>query len=415
MAEFNWSENIEYRSVELRRPSSTEELQTLVAGASKVKALGTRHSFNRVADTDGLHVCLDQLDLDVSVDLEAMTATIPGSWSYSEVGKALDDAGVALKNMGSLPHISLAGATATGTHGSGSSNQILAAEISSIEMVTAEGSLTTIDNAMPEFNAVAVGLGAFGVITTMTLDVVPAYQMRQDIYRVTSWDAFLKNLEEVMASAYSVQVHADFSSPDIRAIWQKSLVQTSDDGESVLTEVPATRWGAERLDIDEIDPGRITRLIPGPWHERLPHFTPESSPSLGGDELQTEYFVDRSDAVDALNALREMGERIDAHLHGSEIRTVAADEIWLSPTTGRDCLTIGLTWKKHPAEVQALLPDIEAALAPFAPTAHWGKLFAFGRDELEAQYERLDDFVSLAKQMDPAGKFSNRFLQRLLT
>ena len=343
-----------------------------------------------------------------------MTATVPGSWTYSQVGNMLNNAGVALKNMGSLPHISLAGGTATGTHGSGDRNQILAAEVSSIEMVTADGSLITVDSDMAEFGAVAVGLGALGIITTMTLDVVPAYQMRQDIYRVASWDAFLENFDDVMASAYSVNVHANFSSVDTNAIWQKSIVETTDDGEPVPTDVPSMLWGANRLDISELDPGRMTRLTPGPWHERLPHFTPESTPSLGGDELQTEYFIDRKMAVDALVALRAMGERIDAQLHGSEIRTVAADDLWLSPTTGRDCVSIGLTWKKRPVEVLALLPDIEAALAPYSSTAHWGKLFAFGRDELNEQYEKLDEFVALAAQLDPAQKFSNRFLKKLI-
>ena len=378
MREMNWSENIQYESAEVRHPSSVAELQELVAGAKSVKALGTRHSFNRVADSPGgVQVTTATLDLDVAVDSEAMAATVPGGWSYSAVVSALESQGVALHNMGSLPHISVAGATATGTHGSGDTNRVLSAAISGLEIVKADGSLMHVDRSMPELGAMAVGLGAFGVITQVTLYVEPSYLVRQDLYKGASWESVLANLDEIFASAYSVNLHAGFSETDTRAIWQKSRLETDINGDPIDPDVPDELWGAKRLAVIDLDPGRVTTITtPGPWSERLAHFVPEGAPSAGGDELQTEYFVDRSDAVSAIGQLRAMGERIDPHLHGTEIRTVNADDLWLSPATGRDCLSIGFTWKKHPKEVLALLPDIEAALAPFKPTPHWGKLFA---------------------------------------
>lgn len=415
MTEMNWSENIRYEAVAVRRPSSVGELQELVAGSSSVKALGTRHSFNEIADSPGgIQVSTANLDLEVSIDADAMTATVPGGWSYAAVVAALEAKGVALHNMGSLPHISVAGATATGTHGSGDTNRILAAVISGLDLVMADGSLMHVDRSQSELGAMAVGLGAFGVITQIKLDVEPSYFVRQDLYTGASWDTVLANLDEIMASAYSVNLHADFSSADTRTIWQKSRVNADASGEPVSAEVPDERWGAQRLAVTELEPGKVTTIsTPGPWSERLPHFLPGSSPSAGGDELQTEYFVDRIDAVPAIEALRAMGERIDPHLHGTEIRTVAADDLWLSPATGRDCLSIGFTWKKHPAEVLALLPHVEAALAAFGPTPHWGKLFAFERHDLAARFTRLDEFLELAARLDPEGKFSNPFLRRL--
>ncbi len=414
MAELNWSQNIEYNASDLVQPASVVELQELVAGAAKVKALGTRHSFNRIADTaDGLQVSTAALDLQPSVDHEAMTATVPGGWTYGEVAQALESKGVALHNMGSLPHISVAGGTATGTHGSGDNNRILAAAISGIELVTADGSLRRFDRSNPELMAMAVGLGAFGIITQMTLDVEPTYLMRQDIYRTTSWDEVLANLDEIMGSAYSVNLHCLFGVPEFRTIWQKSRVGTDIDDRPVTASVPDELWGATRWDTVVIE-DRVTKVTePGPWLDRLPHFTREGYPSSGGDELQSEYFVSRRDAKEALQALREMGKRIDPHLRGSEIRSVAADDLWLSPSVGRDTLSIGFTWQKHPAEVMALLPSIEAALAPFAPTPHWGKLFTMRRDELLDRFPRLDDFLALATELDPEGKFQNNFLQRL--
>lgn len=415
MAEKNWSENIEYESLVVHHPKTLSELQKLVALASNVKALGTRHSFNRIADSPGgLQVSTAMLNLGVSVDRENMTATVPGGWSYSAVVAALEDEGVALHNLGSLPHISVAGATATGTHGSGDTNRVLSAAISSLELVTADGSLAHFDRSQNELGALAVGLGAFGLITEVTLDVEPSYLVRQDLYEGASWDTVLANLDEIMASAYSVNLHADFTSENIRKIWQKSRVDVDADGLPITQVVPDEQWGATRLDVIDIDPGRVTMItVPGPWSERLAHFLPGGSPSAGGDELQTEYFVDRRDAVEAIGVLRSMGERIDPHLHGTEIRTVASDDLWLSPATGRDCLSIGFTWKKHPAEVLGLLPDIEAELYPFDPTPHWGKLFAFERKDLAARFSRLDDFLALARELDPAGKFSNPFLRRL--
>ncbi len=409
MAELNWSENIEYTASALHHPTSVAELQELVAAATHVKALGTRHSFNRIADTEGAQISTASLDLSATIDHDAMTATVPGGWSYAMVASTLEAAGVALSNMGSLPHISIAGGSATGTHGSGDANQILAAEISALDLVTADGSLKHVDRASPELAAMAVGLGAFGIVTAVTLDVQPSYLVRQDLYKGASWDVVLENLDEVMASAYSVNLHADFSSSDTRTIWQKSRVATD-----AVDAVPAELWGATRLDQTELDPGRVTSLLPpGPWNERLPHFVPEGAPSVGGDELQTEYFVDRSNAVAAIDTLRSMGTRIDPHLHGTEIRTLAADDMWLSPTIGRDCLCIGFTWKKHVREVLSLLPEIEAALAPLEPTPHWGKLFAFTHAELARRFDRLDDFVGLVHELDPSGKFDNSFLRRI--
>ncbi len=415
MAGWNWSKNIEYKARELAHPTSIDELAELVAAASTGKALGTRHSFNRIADSAaGLQISTASLDLSVSVDRETMTATVPGGWTYGEVAACLHAEGVALPNMGSLPHISVAGGTATGTHGSGNTNQILAAAISGIELVTADGSVRSFDRSSPELPALAVGLGAFGIITQVTLEVEPSYLMRQDLYRNTTWGHVLENLDEVLASAYSVNLHCHYGVDEFRTIWQKSRIAVDGSGEPVDVEVPDIAWGAERWDTIAIEGDRLNpATIPGPWHERLPHFTPQGEPSARGDELQTEYFVGRSDAVAALEALRRMGDDIDPHLRGSEIRSVKGDGLWLSPCVGRDCLSIGFTWNKHPEEVEALLPKIEEALRPFAPTPHWGKLFAMERAELLDRFRRLDDFFTLAHALDPAGTFSNEFLQRL--
>ncbi len=402
----NWSENFAFTATTLRRPGSVEELQDIVAAADRVKAVGSRHSFNYVADSPGgVLVDCSELGLSLAVDHDAMTAKIPGGWSYSRAVAALEAAGVALRNMASLPHISLAGGTATGTHGSGDTNQVLAAEIIELELVMADGSLRTFTRSDPEFAALPVGLGAFGIITMMTFAVEPSYQVRGAYYHNTTWDSVFENLDDLFASHYSVNMHAGFSEPGVRGYWCKDRFDESS------PPLGDELFGATRNLVDNEDPGRTTpRNQPGPWSERLAHFTPEGSPSAKGDELQSSWFVDRKNAVAAINALRQIGDQIDPHLHGSEIRTVAADDLWLSPATGRDTLSIGFTWKKHIAEVHALLPTVEAALSEFETRPHWGKLFDMGLSQLREVFPKLDAFIELTGELDPDGTFSSPYI-----
>ena len=406
-AELNWAGNVSYTAHALHTPSTLEELQSLVAGADRVKALGTRHSFTTIADSPaGILVSLAGLDPTIEIDHETMTATVPGALPYGVVADALEAEGLALANLGSLPHISVAGGSATGTHGSGDTNQVLAGEISGIELVTADGTLVTIDRSHPDHAALAIGLGAFGIITRLTLDLVPSYQMRQDMYHDIDWVLAHENFDELLASAYSVNIHSGYSTPNISGVISKSRD---------LSPAPETLLGGRR---DPDDSNRGPQHTPrdgspGPWSRRLPHFLINHPPSMGGDELQTDYMVARHDASAAIQALQAMGDLIDPHLWGTEIRSVAADDLWMSPAFGRDSVSIGFTWRQHVSEVTGLLAPIEAALAPFEPRPHWGKLFAIPPSELRRRLPKYDDFLALVSTYDPTGKFSNPFLEGL--
>jgi alditol oxidase len=255
--------------------------------------------------------------------------------------------------------------------------------------VKADGSLVTVDRASPDLQALAVGVGALGIITRLVLDIQPTYMVRQDVYRDASWDIVLDGFDEVMSSAYSVSLMADFGSPMIRELWQKTRVESTAEGHNQPEPVPQTLHGGTWYDDTEESTEHSLNVragVVGPWSERLPHFRLDAPPSVGGDELQSEYFVDRRHAVDALRALRSLGERISPHLHGAEIRTVASDDLWLSPANERDSLCIGFTWRKHPVEVMALLPKIEAALAAYEPRPHWGKLFVLSDEDLAGRF-----------------------------
>src|SRR5512133_2586141 len=412
----NWAGNLAYSADSLHHPASVVEVQELVARLARVKALGTRHSFNTIADSPGgALISLSELAPEVTVDAEAMTVSVTGGTRYGVLAAELQSQGYALHNTGSLPHISVAGATATGTHGSGDRNGILSTAVSALELVKADGSLVTVDRSHPDLKALAVGLGAFGVITRLVLDIQPTYLVRQDVYRNPPWDTVLEAFDEVMASAYSVSLIGDFGSPVIRELWQKTRVESVGEDHDQPEPVPESLHGGTWYDDAEEPPGHSLNVrggVPGPWSERLPHFRLDAPPSAGGDELQTEYFVDRRHGVDAIRILRSLGDRISPHLHATEIRTAAADDLWLSPAYARDSLCIGFTWRKHPTQVMALLPDIETALAPYEPRPHWGKLFVFTAEDLARRFPRLPDFVELTRTYDPTGTFSNPFLDR---
>ncbi|MCY7411914.1 MAG: FAD-binding protein [Salinibacterium sp.] len=398
----NWSGHHQYGAGVLHRPRTVEEVQSTVAAARRIRALGSRHSFNDIADSIEL-VSLEALEPAVVIDEESETVSFSAGMRYGELGTALQNAGWALRNLASLPHISVAGAVATGTHGSGDRNGTLARAVSGIELVDATGALRQISPVDPEFDGAVVSLGALGVVTRLTLDIEPTYQVRQDVYSGLEWTALIDNFDAITGRAHSVSVFTDWAS--IGPVWLKSRTDAAAPPRSLFGATPNA---TEVHMIAGMGPTNTTPQlgVPGPWNERLAHFRLEFTPS-NGDELQTEYLVPRRHAIDAIEAVRGMASVITPLLHITEFRTMAADSLWLSGAYETDAVGIHFTWLNEPAAVLALLPRIEEALAPFSPRPHWGKLFATVDRSL---YPRLPDFVTLAERMDPTGKFRNTFL-----
>ncbi len=413
----NWSGNVEFGERELVRPRSVAEVQEIVRGNDRVRALGTRHSFSAVADTTGVLVDVSGLPRRLDIDYEGRTASVSPALPYSEVAKALDAAGLALKNMGSLPHISVGGATATGTHGSGDRNQVLAASVAALDLVGADGEAFRLDRSDPGFDGSVVALGALGIVTGLTLDVVPAYEVRQDVFVEAPWDDVLTHLDAVTAGAYSTSLFIrDWGTDRVGQIWYKSVVDGG--GEPRL---PAG-VRARPCPVDLLAPagGAPTEMltpqggVPGRWLDRLPHFKPDTPPSNAGDELQTEYLLDRRHAVEALQRMRGLAARIAPALLVSEIRTIAADTLWLSPAYGRDTVGVHFTWRKDPDAVYAVLPAVEERLADLGARPHWGKIHTDDVPDLLARYPRGTEFAALADKADPRRVFRNAYLDRLL-
>ena len=407
----NWAGNHQYAARTLHRPTSVEQVQELVARAPNVRVLGSRHSFNDIADADEL-ISLEGLPDDVVIDSGAGTVSFAAGLRYGALVDSLSRAGVALHNLASLPHISVAGAVATATHGSGIANGNLATAVAGLELVTSAGELLRVSRGDPDFDGLVVGLGALGAVTRISLDVEPAYEVRQRVFEGLRWESLAENFDEIMGCGYSVSVFTRWLET-VDQVWVKTrLDQPERTGSDLFGARPAP---ADRHPILGIDAAPATPQLgrPGPWHDRLPHFRTGFTPSAG-DELQSEYLLPRRDAVPAVEAVRALADRIRPLLLVTEIRTVAADRLWMSTSYGEDSVALHFTWRQLPGPVAELLVDLERALAPFGARPHWGKVFAAGAASIAPLYERYADFVGLVGRLDPRGAFRNRWLQNSL-
>ncbi|MDP9344894.1 MAG: FAD-binding protein [Actinomycetota bacterium] len=410
MPETNWAGNLAYRAAAIHRPRTLEELQERVAATPRLRVLGSRHSFNDIADSDEL-VALDALPPAIGVDREAGTVSLNPAVRYGTLAEALAPHGLALHNLASLPHISVAGAVATATHGSGDAAGNLATAVAALELVTSGGGLVRARRGDPDFDGMVVSLGALGVLTRITLDVQPFYEVRQDVFEGLAWEALLAGLGVVAGAGDSVSVFTRWGDA-VDQVWVKTRVgpgpqEVRDD----LLGAPAAT--VERHPILGLDAVNCTPQLgrTGPWFARLPHFRMGFTPS-SGDELQSEFHVDRAEGPAAIEALRAIAPSFAPLVQVTELRTIAADALWLSPQYERDTLAFHFTWAPDAAGVDRALAAIEPALAPFGARPHWGKVFRAGADELAPRYPRLADFRALARRLDPRGAFVNDWLQK---
>ena len=411
-ARTNWSGNYQYSTDRLHLPRTVEEVQQVVKKCSRLKALGARHSFNGIADSRENQISLKLLD-QIALDPKSRTVTVGGGVTYGQLAPYINGLGFAVHNLASLPHVSVVGACATATHGSGSRNGNLSTAVSAMEIVTADAEVVTLSRQKDgnRFPGAVVALGGLGVVTKITLDVQPTFQVRQVIYENLSLAQLEHHLDDIFSSAYSVSLFTDWQNHRASQVWMKRRVEP---GESF--EFAPEFYGA-KLAIQKLHPlaGHSAENcteqmgIPGPWYERLPHFRINFTPSSGA-ELQSEFFVARDRGYEAILAVEKLRDRIGPHLFISELRTIDADHLWMSTAYQRPSMAIHFTWKPEWPAVKELLPVIEEQLAPFDARPHWAKLFTVAPARLKSLYAQLPDYQELLKHYDPRGKFRNEFL-----
>lgn len=408
----NWSGNHAYRAARIEAPASVDEVQALLRGATSVRALGTRHSFNTIADSADLLISTELLRSAAFINARDRTVTVGAGIRYGDLAGELQASGWALPNLASLPHISVGGAIATGTHGSGNRVPSLAASVAGLELVLASGNVLQLKRGDADFDGAVVSLGALGIVTRVTLDIEPTFDIEQSVFEGLAFDAVEQNFDAITGAAYSVSLFTTWRNPDVLdQVWLKR--RSGKDAAAPSDLFGAVAAPADRHPLPGISAVNCTAQmgVPGAWLDRLPHFRLDFTPS-NGEELQSEFLVPRRHAVDALRAVRALAGRIAPLLQVCEVRTFAADTLWLSGAYETDAVGLHFTWLKQQPEVEALLPELEAALATFSARPHWGKVFTADPDLLERMYPRLGDFRALAARLDPNRVFVNEFLER---
>jgi len=406
----NWSKNVDFNDRAFLQPESLAELQELVRSNQKIRARGTAHCFNEIANTSSYAINLAKMPKIIEVSAATNSVTVSSGLTYGELAPALHNQGWALNNLASLPLISIAGSISTGTHGSGIKNQNLANQVLSLDIVTAEGELRHIDRANPAFNALVVGLGLGGIVYQYELKIEPTFQIRQVIYPEIPLDVLQRNFDQIMGTAYSVSYFTDWSSAQVGNLWCKFR-----DGEVIPESVGGSAQADKKYHpIPSVDPVACTDQLgeSGDWHQRLSHFKLEFTPSVG-EEIQTEFFVDRKDAAAAIEAISKLGEEITPLLWITELRTIAADDLWLSGAYQRDTLAIHFTWKKDLA-IYPVIEKVEAALRPYNYRPHWGKVFTADGKYLSSVYPKMSEFKALVEALDPISKFENLFTRKFI-
>jgi len=403
----NWAGNIRFTPAARRQPTSLPELQRLVARAQRVRALGTGHSFNAIAATTGDLVSVAALPHTIELDGDRRRVEVAGGVRYGELGRHLDRLGFALPNLASLPHISVAGACATGTHGSGVGNQILASSVRSITLATAMGDLFTLERGDVDFEGAVVALGRLGVVVSLVLDVIPSFDVAQTVVEQVEQEAVAEGLVPILSAAYSVSVFTGWDEEQGSQVWVKERVDNRDSWHQ------SWEWGGRMAEtelnpVPGMAPGNATPQLgaAGPWNERLPHFRYEFAPS-NGDELQSEYLVPIEHAAKAWTALSAMSHYLRPVVQISEVRAVAADTMWLSLTGGTASVAFHFTWVSDHAAVMPRIAAVEKCLENYGARPHWGKLFGTPAATLARLYPRLGDFRRLVADLDPYGKFGN--------
>ncbi len=424
----NWAGNVTARPRRIVSPGSVEELAAEVRRAAEegltVKAVGTGHSFTAAAATDGVLIRPERLTAVRSVDAEAGTVTVEAGLPLHRLNRLLDAAGLSLANMGDIMEQTVAGATSTGTHGTGRDSGSIAAQIRGIELVPADGSVLNCsakENA-DVFAAARIGLGALGVVSAITFAVEPAFLLtaREE---PMAFDRVTADFEQLVAE----NEHFEF-------YWfphtEGCNVKRNNRSLGPAAPLPAFRgW----LDDEFLSNGvfqaacALGRAVPA----AVPGIARISSRALSARTytdtaykvftsprrvrfVEMEYAVPRAAAVEALREVKAMVERSRLRIgFPVEVRVAPADDIALSTASGRDSAYIAVHMYRG-TRYQEYFTAVERIMTAHAGRPHWGKVHTRDAEYLAGVYPRFAEFTALRDRLDPRRLFANDYLRRVL-
>ena len=426
----NWAGNQSSSPAEVLAPATTEELAAAVVRAAgsglRVKAAGSGHSFTDIAATDGLHLHLHRLSGVVAVDMGARRVRVLAGTPLHVLNPALQALGLALPNLGDIDRQTISGAIATGTHGTGLRKQGIAAAVSGLTLVLADGSTLecSAEKEPDVFAAARVGLGALGVLTEVELQCVPAFRLHAK--------EFGADLREVLA-----RLDADLEANDhVDMHWfpltDRVLVKHNNRVDDDAPARPLPAWRA-RLDDDLLSNRlyELTNRAATRWPRIVPPLNTVSARLLGAREYtddswrvfvaerrvrfrESEYAVPLAAARDVVTEVRSWLDRHRAPLtFPLELRFTGADDVWLSTAYERANAYVAMH-QYHRMDDYGAFAAFEQIVARYDGRPHWGKLHTLGADRFRELYPRFDDFLAVRDRLDPGRVFSNPYLERVL-
>lgn len=396
----NWGGNFNYSTQNIQYPRSVAEVQQIVKNAGKLRVVGSRHSFSKIADSECTMLSTIGLNKIIGINGSIPSVTVQGGLTYTDLLTSLNTAGFALPNLASLAEISVGGAASTNAHGTGVANQALANHIRSMEIVLANGSLLTIGPNDPRLKGMAAGLGAFGVVTQLELKLVPAFNITTYTYVNMPVQNSYENFAALQNMGFGVLLVNMFTAPDA---WNIAIVYARSDANNTAM-LTSNLFG-----------GTLVSQTTQPSYLALLSIAQIGLSGVDGNEIQTEYFVPISKAVEAIKAVTAVANSTNIFpslATAFVIRTIASDDLWMSEYYGNDTMVaIHFSWQNNVTAVEAVLPQLERAMIPYGARPHWGKMFTMEPEDFLPHYPKVNEFKKLAEQLDPKGKFRNEFLE----
>ncbi|RNM16077.1 D-arabinono-1,4-lactone oxidase [Nocardioides pocheonensis] len=424
----NWAGLVSASPTEVRTPRDTDDVVAAVERARErrttVKMPGTGHSFTGIAAPEGIMLSPGQLSGIVAVDREQMTATALAGTPLRVLNASLETLGLSLHNMGDIAEQTLAGATSTGTHGTGGLVGSLSAQIAGLELVTGTGEVVQASpTEHPEvFAAARVGLGALGILTSLTFRVEPMFTLEAHEFPMR-WDEALQRFDELVESNHHFEM---FWFPHSECVQAKANNRTVDDAEPLsafrrwlddeflsntvfgLANKVGNRWSGAIPRINRLS----GRALSERTYSDVPHKVFTSPRTVVFREM--EYAVPREAGLSALRAVRRWIDACGINISFPiEVRTTPADDIALSTASGRDSLYLAFHMNAQ-TDHAAYFRGVEDILREYDGRPHWGKLHTRTAADLEPAYPRWAEFQAIRDRLDPDRIFSNDYLRRVL-